>query len=111
MKTGKAVVAGPRQQSRSCCPQRDYVCSFEVKNYDVMADAILKCGGTIALPNFAVTWVCRRGYRTAEDRTTGEGGCQVERRLEIPETLSECRDQKTTDDQGCATSIGSPHQL
>jgi uncharacterized protein len=27
-----------------------------------MADAILKCGGTIALPKFAVTWVCRRGY-------------------------------------------------
>jgi hypothetical protein len=44
--SGKAVVAGPRQQSRSCCPQRDYVCSFEVKNYDVMADAILREMGT-----------------------------------------------------------------
>jgi predicted enzyme related to lactoylglutathione lyase len=39
-----------------------YVCSFEVTNYDVTADVIQKCGGTIALPKFAVPGVCWQGY-------------------------------------------------
>jgi uncharacterized protein len=33
-----------------------------VTNYDVTTDAILKCGGTIALPKFAVIGVCWQGY-------------------------------------------------
>jgi uncharacterized protein len=39
-----------------------YVCSFEVTNYDHAADAILKLGGTIVLPKFAVPGVCWQGY-------------------------------------------------
>jgi len=39
-----------------------YVCSFEVTNYDQTADIILKQGGTIALPKFAVPGVCWQGY-------------------------------------------------
>jgi uncharacterized protein len=39
-----------------------YVCSFEVTNYDQTADIILKRGGTIALPKFAVPGVCWQGY-------------------------------------------------
>ena len=39
-----------------------YVCSFEVNDFDVMADAILKRGGMTALPKFAVPGVCWQGY-------------------------------------------------
>jgi uncharacterized protein len=39
-----------------------YVCSFEVANCDLTAEAILKRGGTIALPKFAVPGVCWQGY-------------------------------------------------
>jgi uncharacterized protein len=39
-----------------------YVCSFEVTNYDMTADAILKHGGTVELPKFAVPGVCWQGY-------------------------------------------------
>jgi predicted enzyme related to lactoylglutathione lyase len=44
------------------CGTNAYVCSFEATNYDQMADAILKLGGTIALPKFAVPGVCWQGY-------------------------------------------------
>jgi hypothetical protein len=39
-----------------------YVCSFEVNNFDRIADAILKRGGITALPKFAVPGVCWQGY-------------------------------------------------
>ena len=39
-----------------------YVCSFEVADFDVVADLIAKHGGRTALPKFAVPSVCWRGY-------------------------------------------------
>jgi uncharacterized protein len=39
-----------------------YVCSMEVKDFDVTAKAILKNGGQIALDKFAVPGTCWQGY-------------------------------------------------
>ncbi len=39
-----------------------YVCSMEVENFDAAADKIVKNGGQVALPKFAVPEVCWQGY-------------------------------------------------
>jgi len=39
-----------------------YVCSMEVKDYDSIAAAILKNGGQVAMPKFAVPGTCWQGY-------------------------------------------------
>jgi len=39
-----------------------YVCSIEVKDYDATAVAILKNGGQVAMPKFAVPGTCWQGY-------------------------------------------------
>jgi predicted enzyme related to lactoylglutathione lyase len=52
----------PAASPPSHCGANAYVCSFEVTNYDHAADAILKLGGTNALPKFAVPGVCWQGY-------------------------------------------------
>jgi uncharacterized protein len=39
-----------------------FVCSFEVENFTVTAAKILKHGGIVALPKFAVTGKCWQGY-------------------------------------------------
>jgi uncharacterized protein len=52
----------PAASPPSHCGTNAYVCSFVVTNYDQTADAVLKLGGTIALPKFAVPGVCWQGY-------------------------------------------------
>jgi len=52
----------PAASPPSDCGTNAYVCSFEVTNYDDAADAILKRGGAIALPKFAVPGVRWQGY-------------------------------------------------
>ncbi len=39
-----------------------FVCSMEVEDFDKMAEAILKHGGIVALPKFAVPGKCWQGY-------------------------------------------------
>jgi len=39
-----------------------YVCSMEVKDFDATSAAILKNGGQVAMPKFAVPGVCWQGY-------------------------------------------------
>lgn len=39
-----------------------YVCSMEVPDFDKTADVILKNGGSVALPKFAVPKKCWQGY-------------------------------------------------
>lgn len=39
-----------------------YVCSMEVKDFDATAAAILKNGGQVAMPKFAVPGTCWQGY-------------------------------------------------
>jgi predicted enzyme related to lactoylglutathione lyase len=39
-----------------------FVCSLEVKNFDATAKTILKLGGIVALPKFAVPKTCWQGY-------------------------------------------------
>jgi len=39
-----------------------YVCSMEVTDFDATADAILKHGGLLAMPKFAVPGTCWQGY-------------------------------------------------
>ena len=39
-----------------------YVCSMEVKDFDLVAEKILAQGGKVALAKFAVPGVCWQGY-------------------------------------------------
>ena len=39
-----------------------FVCSLEVENFDSTAKTILKVGGIVALPKFAVPGTCWQGY-------------------------------------------------
>ena len=49
-----------------------YVCSMEVKDFDVTSEKILKNGGLIALGKFAVPGKCWQGYfLDTEDNTFG----------------------------------------
>ncbi|WP_223669326.1 VOC family protein [Kangiella shandongensis] len=44
------------------CGTNAFVCSFEVKNFDGVAQVIEKQGGTVALPKFAIPQTCWQGY-------------------------------------------------
>ncbi|HEY6372963.1 MAG TPA: VOC family protein [Candidatus Sulfotelmatobacter sp.] len=48
----------PPQQSGT----NAFVCSLEVEDFDATAKTILKLGGIIALPKFAVPKTCGQGY-------------------------------------------------
>ena len=39
-----------------------FVCSIQVENFDAVADKIVKAGGSIFLPKFAVPARCWQGY-------------------------------------------------
>jgi predicted enzyme related to lactoylglutathione lyase len=39
-----------------------YVCSIQVENFDTTSDKILKNGGQVAMPKFAVPGKCWQGY-------------------------------------------------
>src|SRR6185369_9245216 len=39
-----------------------FVCSLEVPNFDALAEMVLKLGGNIALPKFAIPGKCWQGY-------------------------------------------------
>lgn len=39
-----------------------YCCSIQVENFDISADLIIKHGGAVALPKFAIPGKCWQGY-------------------------------------------------
>lgn len=47
-----------------------FVCSIQVDNFDNITDKILKNGGQVALPKFAVPGKCWQGYFTDQDNNT-----------------------------------------
>ncbi len=47
-----------------------FVNSVEVKNFDATAELILKHGGTVALPKFAIPGRCWQGYFLDQDNNT-----------------------------------------
>lgn len=47
-----------------------YVCSVEVRDFDAIEAIILKCGGIVALPKFAIPGVCYQGYFVDPDGNT-----------------------------------------
>ena len=47
-----------------------WVCSIEVENFDATASAILKQGGRVALPKFAIPGRCWQGYFLDADNNT-----------------------------------------
>ncbi|HSR17512.1 MAG TPA: VOC family protein [Ignavibacteriaceae bacterium] len=47
-----------------------FVCSIEVENFDETAKKILKQGGQVALPKFAVPGVCWQGYFLDQEGNT-----------------------------------------
>ena len=52
------------------CGTNAYVCSIEVESFDKTAELILKNGGTVALPKFAIPGRCWQGYFVDLDRNT-----------------------------------------
>ncbi|MGZ3931463.1 MAG: VOC family protein [Bacteroidia bacterium] len=47
-----------------------FVCSVQVKNFEASADLILKNGGQVALPKFAIPGRCWQGYFIDQDNNT-----------------------------------------
>jgi uncharacterized protein len=44
------------------CGTNAFVCSVEIENFDATAEIVLKLGGIVALPKFAVPGTCWQGY-------------------------------------------------
>jgi predicted enzyme related to lactoylglutathione lyase len=44
------------------CGTNAFVCSFDVKAFDITSQKILELGGQVALPKFAVPGRCWQGY-------------------------------------------------
>jgi hypothetical protein len=59
-----ANIPSPKQGTNA------FVCSIEVDNFDEMSTRILKNGGQIALPKFAIQGRCWQGYFIDLDNNT-----------------------------------------
>jgi predicted enzyme related to lactoylglutathione lyase len=60
----------PAQVPPPECGTNAFVCSIEVPDFDRTAEIILKQGGQVALPKFAVPGVCYQGYFLDTDNNT-----------------------------------------
>jgi len=52
------------------CGTNAFVCSLEVETFDATAKTILKLGGIVALPKFAVPGTCWQGYFVDTEENT-----------------------------------------
>lgn len=52
----------PAQTPPPQCGTNAFVCSMEVKDFDAVAQVIMKLGGQEAFPKFAIPGVCWQGY-------------------------------------------------
>jgi predicted enzyme related to lactoylglutathione lyase len=60
----------PAQPPPAECGTNAYVCSIEVADIDAMSATILRLGGRVALPKFAVPGVCWHAYFVDPDGNT-----------------------------------------
>lgn len=49
------------------CGTNAFTCSMQVADFDATSSVILKCGGSIALPKFAIPGRCWQGYFLDDD--------------------------------------------
>ena len=59
---GGGLLKRPAAAPASGCGVNAFVCSLQVENFDAAAEMILKLGGAVALPKFAVPGKCWQGY-------------------------------------------------
>ena len=52
------------------CGTNAYVCSVQVENFDRTSELILKTGGKVAMPKFAIPGKCWQGYFIDPDNNT-----------------------------------------
>ena len=52
----------PAQTPPTECGTNAFTCSMQVENFDAIAERILKNGGQVAMPKFAVPGKCWQGY-------------------------------------------------
>jgi predicted enzyme related to lactoylglutathione lyase len=60
----------PAQTPPSDCGTNAFVCSITVENFDVTSELIIRSGGKIALPKFAIPGRCWQGYFIDQDNNT-----------------------------------------
>ena len=60
----------PAQTPPSDCGTNAFVCSITVENFDVTSELIIRSGGKIALPKFAIPGRCWQGYFNDQDNNT-----------------------------------------
>lgn len=60
----------PAQTPPSDCGTNAFVCSIMIENFDVTSELIIRSGGKIALPKFAIPGRCWQGYFIDQDNNT-----------------------------------------
>ena len=60
----------PAQTPPSDCGTNAFVCSIMIENFDVTSELIIRSGGKIALPKFAIPGRCWQGYFNDQDNNT-----------------------------------------
>jgi uncharacterized protein len=60
----------PAQVPPMECGTNAFVCSVQVENFDNTSEVILKNGGQIAMPKFAIPARCWQGYFMDQDNNT-----------------------------------------
>ena len=60
----------PAQTPPSDCGTNAFVYSIMIENFDVTSELIIRSGGKIALPKFAIPGRCWQGYFNDQDNNT-----------------------------------------
>jgi uncharacterized protein len=60
--SGGGLLKRPAPKPPAMSGTNAFVCSFETADFDATADKVLKAGGIVALPKFAVPGKCWQGY-------------------------------------------------
>ncbi|WP_374667728.1 VOC family protein [Acinetobacter sp.] len=64
------LLARPAPVPPTHCGTNAFTCSFEVDDFDVMAEKILSAGGQVAMEKFAIPGRCWQGYFLDPDHNT-----------------------------------------
>ena len=60
--TAGGMLKRPAETPPPECGTNAWVCSIEVDDFDAIANKILKLGGKVAMPKFAIPETCWQGY-------------------------------------------------
>lgn len=60
--SGGGLLKRPAKTPPPECGTNAFVCSMEVESFDKTAEIIMKNGGIVALPKFAIPKTCWQGY-------------------------------------------------